>query len=133
MVQTHSDKLHAPREKLVLQVRKLERHVVAQKDKMDTVKAEADTAAAATAEETSKLQARLQSMGGELARQRLINRQLKSQHIEQMANLAARQHQAASAFHDVHMRQLTGARRCAIGRPSYQCAACKSTFSRKCY
>lgn len=83
--------------------------MVAQKAKMETGKADADTAAAAAAEATFKLQARLQSRGGELARQRLMNRQLKSEHIEQMANLAAQQHQAASAFDDVHMRQLTGA------------------------
>lgn len=67
-----------------------------------------DTAATSGAE-VHKLQATVKSLGHELARQRLVNRQLKGEHIEQCANLAAQQHETQRAFDVSGLASLLGA------------------------
>ena len=89
---------------MVSQVKKLDGHVLAQKAKLEAARAEASIAA----EAHSKLQAQVTNLGGELARQRLINRQIKTEHMAQMAELAAQQHQSAGLLDQANTHQIAG-------------------------
>lgn len=91
------------------QVKKLDGHVVEQRSKLDAAQRDANTAA----EAHGKLQMQLSSLGSELAKQRSINRQLKTDHMAQMAELAATQNRNAGGLDHTQTQQVSSARRTA--------------------
>lgn len=92
-----------------VQVGKLEQHVAAQRTQITELEACTAEGTASHEAEVHKLQASVKSLGHELARQRLVNRQLKGEHIEQCANLAAQQHEAQRIFDTGSLVSLLGA------------------------
>jgi hypothetical protein len=121
----------------VPQVKKLDGQVASLQAKVRKQQEESTAASAASTEALTKLRSHAKRLEDELTRQRLINRQMKSEHLEQVTNLAAQQHQQSQPTDTAALQHLLGAMstslvsialfRCATrvhGFDQAQCAAC---------